>query len=194
MASANQTMGETPREMEDALPDWGWKSLMALGVLMLAGGIVAFFNPFAASLTVELVAGFAFGVAGAMQLWMAFMAQAPTTGERWLIGGLGVLLLLLAVSLLANPLAGLLTLTIMVAVLFAMMGVLRIFMAFQQRPREGWGWMTASGVMSLLLAVLIGLGLPNAALGILGLFLGIDLTFSGVATIMVAWQVRKHQV
>lgn len=193
MASADETMGKAPGEMEDMLPDWGWKGLMALGGLMVLGGVVAFLNPFVASLTVEIVAGFGFGLAGAMQIWLAVTAQAPTTGERWMIGGLGALLVLLAVSLLANPLAGLVTLTIMVAILFAMMGTLRLVMAWRERPREGWGWMMASGVMSIALAILIALGLPGVALGILGLFLGLDLTFSGIATIMVAWHVRKRQ-
>lgn len=193
MATSEHHMADTPRELHEQLPDWNWKWLMALGALMVLGGVVAFLNPFIASLTVELVAGFAFGIVGAMQLWLAVTARGQAMGERWLTGALGVLLLLLAVSLLANPLAGLVTLTIMVAVLFAMMGAMRMVMAWRVRPREGWGWMMASGVLSVALAALIVLALPDVALGILGLFLGLDLTFSGIATIMVSWHIRKRQ-
>lgn len=193
MASTEHNMMEASHDFERHLPDWDWKWLMALGVLMLVGGFVAFLNPFIASLTVEIVAGFAFGVAGTMQIWMAATANGQGAGERWMTGGLGVLLVLLAVSLLINPLAGLVTLTIMVAVLFAMMGAMRIVMAWRERPREGWGWMMASGVMSVALAILIVLALPGVALGILGLFLGLDLTFSGISTMMVAWHARKRQ-
>jgi uncharacterized membrane protein HdeD (DUF308 family) len=193
MTTSEYNMADTPRELYEQLPDWNWKWLMALGALMVLGGVVAFLNPFIASLTVELVAGFAFGLVGAMQLWLAVTARAQAMGDRWLTGALGVLLLLLAVSLLVNPLAGLVTLTIMVAVLFAMMGVMRMVMAWRVRPREGWGWMMASGVLSVALAVLIVLALPDVALGILGLFLGLDLTFSGIATIMVSWHIRQRQ-
>jgi uncharacterized membrane protein HdeD (DUF308 family) len=44
-----------------------------------------------------------------------------------------------------------------------------------------------AGVLSLVLAALIVLGLPGAALGILGLFLGIDLTMAGAASLVLAW-------
>ncbi|WP_135506064.1 HdeD family acid-resistance protein [Roseovarius aestuariivivens] len=183
---------DTARPLEELYPDWGWKGLAALGALMLIGGLLAFLNPFAASLTVELVAGFAFGVAGIAQIWLAVTAKTPGKGERWLTGALGVLLVLLAVSLLINPLAGLVTLTLMVAVLFAMMGALRVVVAWQARPRDGWGWLMAAGVLSLALSLLIVLGLPGAALGLLGLLLALDLTFSGVATLLVAWRIRNR--
>ena len=81
-----------------------------------------------------------------------------------------------AVSLVLNPLAGLVTLTFLVAVFFTVIGALRVALAWHLRPVEGWGWIMTSGVLSLILAALIVLGLPEAALGLLGLFLGIDLT------------------
>jgi uncharacterized membrane protein HdeD (DUF308 family) len=105
---------------------------------------------------------------------------------------LGVVLILLAVSLLINPLAGLVTLTILVAILFALMGMMRVGMAWRARPRKGSGWMMASGIMSLVLALLIVLGLPSIAGSILGLFLALDLTFSGIATMVFAWEIRKN--
>lgn len=177
----------------DQYPDWGWKGLAALGAVMVIGGFIAFLNPFAASLTVEVLAGVAFLVAGLMQLWLVFTDSAQAASDRWLAGGLGAVWVLLAVGLLASPLAGLVTLTILVALLFAVMGGLRVAMALRVRPRDGWGWLMASGVMSLLLAALIVIGLPGAALGILGIFLGIDLTFAGAMTLAMAWQVRKHE-
>jgi len=177
---------------ERLAPDWGWKGLAVLGAIMLLGGFTAFLNPFAASLTVEIVAGAAFLLAGAMQLWLAVTDRTQASGDRWLAGALGVALVLLAVSLIVNPLAGLLTLTVLVALLFAVMGALRVAIGWRLRPREGWGWILASGVMSLALAAVIVVALPGAALGLLGLFLGIDLTVAGVVTLSLAVR-RKAQ-
>ncbi|RBI77444.1 HdeD family acid-resistance protein [Roseovarius sp. TE539] len=188
-------MTSTTHEIEDEqqLFGPGWKGLALLGLLMVVGGFVAFLNPFAASLTVEFVAGAAFLIVGALQLWLAFTGRAGTSGDRWLSGALGLALVVLAISLIANPLAGLVTLTILVAMLFALMGGLRIALALNERPREGWGWLLASGAVSLALAVLIVLGLPAAAAGILGILLGIDLTMSGAATLGLAWNAWRHR-
>lgn len=172
--------------LDAVTPDWGWKGLAALAAVMIAGGLMALFNPFAASLTVEVVAGIAFLAAGLTQLWVAASETGKQTGRRVLSGALGVLLVLLAVSLAANPLAGLVTLTLTVAVLFAAMGGLRVVIALRERPVAGWGWILASGLVSMALAVLIVLGLPEAALGILGLFLGVDLLASGAMTLALA--------
>jgi len=48
-----------------------------------------------------------------------------------------------------------------------------------------------SGVLSLLLAALIVLGLPEVALGLLGIFLGIDLTAAGTVSLALAWQKKN---
>ncbi len=192
MQSAEHETTESDLKLEDNLPDWGWKSLMILGAVMVLGGVLAFFNPFAASLTVEFIAGFSFCTVGLIQIWLAATSEKQAMAERGLTGALGVVLILLAASLLINPLAGLVTLTILVAILFALMGMMRVGMAWRARPRKGSGWMMASGIMSLVLALLIVLGLPSIAGSILGLFLALDLTFSGIATMVFAWEIRKN--
>ncbi|MEQ9257607.1 MAG: DUF308 domain-containing protein [Roseovarius sp.] len=179
-------------EIDAVTPDWGWKGLGLLAAVLIAGGVLALFNPFAASLTVEVVAGIAFMAAGITQLWIAVAESRKPAGIRMLSGVLGLLLVALAVSLAANPLAGLVTLTLTVAVLFAAMGVMRVVIALSERPNPAWGWILASGVISLVLAGLIVLGLPEAALGLLGLFLGIDLLFSGAMTLVLAAQAWRN--
>src|SRR6056297_3219122 len=179
-------------DLETLTPDMGWKGLAVLGVVMLIGGFLAFLNPFAASLAAEAVAGAAFLAAGAVQLWLAVTDKSKTTGDRWLSGALGLALVLFAVTLVLNPLVGLVTLTALVAVLFTVLGALRVGLAWHLRPAQGWGWIMVSGVMSLVLAALIVLGLPGAALGILGLFLGVDLTMAGAASLVLAWAKKTN--
>jgi len=169
--------------------DWRW--MLALGIVMLLGGVLAFLNPFIASLTVEAIAGATFLVAGAVQAWMAFSDDGQDRNARLLNGMLGAALIVLAVLLLANPLAGLVTLTLAVATLFLAFGILRSVIAFRLRPHAAWGWMLASGLMSAALALLIFLTLPEAALGLLGLFLGVDLVMSGAMSLGIALGARK---
>lgn len=168
-------------------PDLDWKRLAGLGLVMLIGGLLAFLNPFAASLAAAAVAGAAFLVSGGLQIWHAATDATKATGERWMTGVLGAVFVLFAVSLILNPLAGLITLTFLVAIFFTVIGAIRIALAWNMRPATGWGWIMTSGALSLLLAALIVLGLPEAALGLLGLFLGVDLTAAGVASLALAW-------
>ncbi|WP_428513173.1 HdeD family acid-resistance protein [Roseovarius sp.] len=183
MASSD-TFGTSHRTAD---PTPGRTGLTVLALLMILGGMLAFFNPFAASLTVTAVAGIAFLLIGLTQLWLAFSANTDALGGRFLGSLIGVSFVLFALALLLNPVAGLITLTLAVAVLFAFLGVLRLIYAFRMRPRSGWGWIAGAGVMSVALAALIVLGLPEAAAGVLGLFLAVDLTVSGIATMALAW-------
>lgn len=187
------TTAENDTGLQIEYPDWGWKGMAALGLLMVIGGVVAFLNPFAASLTVEVVAGAGFLVAGLVQLWLAVTDSAKETRDRWLSGGLGALLVALSISLVLNPLAGLVTLTIVVAAFFAMMGGLRVAIALRERPEGSWGWILAAGLMSLALAIVIVLGLPASAAGILGILLAVDLTMSGAMTLALARHLYKKE-
>jgi uncharacterized membrane protein HdeD (DUF308 family) len=190
MSPTHQT--NMTEELDRLTPDMSWKGLALLGVVMLTGGVLAFLNPFAASLAAEALAGAAFLIAGAMQLGLAIRDRGASTGDRWLSGALGVVLILFAVSLMLDPLAGLVTLTALVALFFTMMGALRVALAWHMRPARGWGWLMAGGALSLVLAALIVLSLPGGALGLLGLFLGIDLAVGGAVTLALAWQRRAQ--
>ncbi|MCM2563117.1 DUF308 domain-containing protein [Lutimaribacter sp. EGI FJ00015] len=180
---------------DETLPDWpemiDWRWMMALAVMLILGGVLAFLNPFLASLTVEAIAGATFLAAGAWQLWVVMTGRDG--GNRLLGGALGLALVVLAVALLANPLAGLVSLTFAVGVLFALMGALRMLIAWDVRPRGGWGWMMASGVVSVALAVLIFVSLPQSALALLGLFLAVDLVTSGLVALAMALRARRRQ-
>ncbi|MFC4731858.1 HdeD family acid-resistance protein [Salipiger abyssi] len=168
-------------------PDWRW--MLVLGAVLIVGGVLAFLNPFAASLTVVALAGGVFILGGVLQLWIAFQYAGPTAA-RLVAGLLGLLVLAFGVALIANPLAGIISLTLLIAGFFLAMGVLRIWLGFHLRDRTGWGWLVAAGAVSVLLGLLIVLAMPEAAAGLLGLFLGVDLLSSGVGMTVLALRMR----
>ncbi len=53
-----------------------------------------------------------------------------------------------------------------------------------------WGWMLVSGIVDLILAGIIIAGLPGTALWALGLLVGINLIFGGVAMVGMALAAR----
>ncbi|MBM9593503.1 HdeD family acid-resistance protein [Roseitranquillus sediminis] len=166
-----------------------WLLTLLMGLVLILGGFMALANPFAATLTVTVVASAAFVVAGAMQLWLAF--RGGETGARAVAAALGVLLILFAVSLVAQPFAGILSLTILVAAFFLAAGLVRIWLASRRRESSGWGWLLASGLVSAALGLIIFFALPEGSLVLLGIFLGVELLASGAAAVALALAARS---
>src|SRR5690606_26044025 len=103
----------------------------------------------------------------------------------------GVLMLLVGISLIFNPLAGMVSLTLLVALLFLVVGVVKVMYAFSLRPVGGWGWVLASGLLSLVLGVMILANFPWSAVSVLGILLGVELVSNGVLFLFVALGLRK---
>ena len=168
-----------------------WVLLLIVGLIMLFGGIVALINPFGATLAVEIFTGWIFVVTGIVQFFAAF--GAATSGQK-LWGALGGLVaFLVGIALLANPLAGILALTLLVASLFLISGLAKVAFAFTSQAREaGFFWPTLiSGAISLVLAGMIFSGYPQSAAAILGLLLGVELISNGIFAVVASFAARN---
>ena len=166
---------------------WGW--LVLVGIISLIGGVLALANPFAATITVVQITGAFFLVMGILQIIHAFRMRG-WGGFLWSLV-LGILTLFIGVALFRNPFGGAVSLTIVVAALLLLMGILKCLFAFQMRPLGGWGWGVLSGAVSILLALAIFAYFPVSALTVLGFFLGVELVSSGIWLIMIGMAARK---
>lgn len=166
---------------------WVWLALLA--VISLVGGVLALFNPFAATLAATLMAGWAFAILGIIQLVQAFQVRG-WGGFVWSLL-FGVLTLVVGISLIFNPLAGMVSLTLLIAVLFLIMGAIKLMYGFSLRPVSGWGWVLASGILSLALGIMILADFPYSATAVLGILLGIELLSNGVLFLLVALGLRR---
>ena len=155
-----------------------------LGVLLCIMGALMIVFPVAGSIVTKVVIGWAVLVTGAIMLWQAFHAR------RWDAavgtGAVALLHLALGVYLAFFPLTGLVGLTLLLAVLFAIQGVIEVRMAVTHRDARGWVWMGLSGAASLGLALLLALGLPGTAMWALGLLMGVNFLTSGIGFVALA--------
>jgi len=166
---------------------WVWIALLA--VVSLVGGVLALANPFAATLAATLMAGWTFAVLGVIQIVQAFRLRG-WGGFVWSLL-FGVLTLVVGISLIFNPLSGMVSLTLLVAVLFLVMGVTKVMYGVSLRPISGWGWVLVSGLVSLVLGVMILADFPYSATAVLGILLGIELLSNGVLFLLLALGLRK---
>jgi uncharacterized membrane protein HdeD (DUF308 family) len=91
--------------------------------------------------------------------------------------------------LLQSPERGAMVITLLLAVYFVIAGIFRIVMALAlQFPN--WGWTLINGIITLALGVIVWGGWPVSGLWVLGLFIGINLIFTGWARVMLAMALR----
>lgn len=173
---------------EDKLrTSWVW--MAAFAVISLVGGVLALLNPFAATLAATLMAGWAFAFLGALQVVQSFQVQG-WGGFLWALL-FGILSVAVGISLVFNPLAGMVSLTLLVAVLFLAVGVVKVMYSFSLRPVAGWGWVLFSGIVSIVLGIMIFADFPWSATNVLGILLGVELVSNGVLFLFVALGLRK---
>lgn len=160
----------------------GW--FIFLGIVLILAGTAAIIAPMWAGLALEILIGWILVFAGVSQLIHCFGSKSWGAFFLRFLGGL--LYLAAGVMLLLYPMRGMLTLTLLLAILLVVQGIFRIFTSFQIRQYSNWGWMLVGGLISLVLGLLIYFQWPSSGLWILGLFLGIDLLFAGWTMVMLA--------
>jgi uncharacterized membrane protein HdeD (DUF308 family) len=168
-----------------------WVLYLVEGVVLLVLGAIAVVIPPLATLAVTILFGWLFLISGVMGLVTTFwMRQAPGFWWSLLSGMIGIVV---GVLLLASPLSGAFSLTIVLAAFFIVEGVASIMFALDhKRELTGrWGWMLASGVVDLALSAMILTGLPSTAAWAIGLLVGINMVFGGSALIAMALHARK---
>jgi uncharacterized membrane protein HdeD (DUF308 family) len=168
-----------------------WKAFLFEGILLVVLGLAAMIVPPLASLAVAIFLGWMFLISGVVGLALTFWArQMP--GFWWSLIS-AALAVLAGIVLLARPVQGVLTLTIVISAYFLAEGVTTIMYALEHRRElsERWSWLLFAGIVDILIAAMIVTGLPGSAEWAIGLLVGINLLFGGASMIGMALAARK---
>ena len=76
------------------------------------------------------------------------------------------------------------------AIYFMVIGIMRTVTAIAMRF-PGWGWVLLSGLITFILGIMIKSQWPVTGLWVIGLFIGIDLIFSGWSYVMLSMAAKK---
>jgi uncharacterized membrane protein HdeD (DUF308 family) len=177
----------SPGLMPAIIPEHrGWFTF--LGIVLIVAGVVAIAFPFISTIAAKVALGWLFLIGGVAQVIHAFSTQKWSEFLFDLL--IGALYVVVGAWLAFLPLTGIITLTILLAAMFVVEGVLEIGMGFRIRPRAGWVWLVISGIVAIAAGVLIVSGLPGTATWAIGLLVGINMIFSGVSYISLASAVK----
>jgi uncharacterized membrane protein HdeD (DUF308 family) len=168
-----------------------WRLFLGEGIVLLIMGLAAILIPPIATLAVEILLGWVLLLSGIIGLVTTLrMRQAP--GFWWSLFS-ALTGLVAGAVLLAWPLSGTVSLTLILTVFLALEGIASIMLALNHRHgfAARWAMLLLSGVVDLILAGIIFSGLPGTAAWAIGLLVGINLVFGGSALISMALHARS---
>lgn len=165
----------------------GW--FIALGILLIVLGIIAIAFPVMMTITAKIFLGWMFLIGGVLQIIHAFSTR-DWKGFLWNVL-IGLLYVVVGGWLAFFPLTGILPLTIMIAILFVVEGVMKTMMGFNLGANEGRLWVIISGIAAIILGILLFADLPGSALWAIGLLVGINFLFSGISFLTIATGATK---
>ena len=163
-----------------------WKLFLIEGIILVVLGLLAVAVPMVAGLAVTILFGWLLLISGIVGLITTFaLRHAPGFWWSLLSAVLGILV---GGWLLIQPALGLVSLTYLLIAFFIVEGIATIMFALEHRRALSgrWGWILASGIVDLFLAVVILAGLPGTIAWALGLVVGINMVFGGTSMIGMA--------
>jgi uncharacterized membrane protein HdeD (DUF308 family) len=154
-----------------------WKLFLAEGILFILLGLCAIVIPQLFTVAVVVFLGWLLLFGGIVHVGRALMVSDMPGFGWWLF--IGILQVIVGYLFITRPVAGALTLTMLLTIFFALEGIAKISLAFMMRPLVNWGLVLLSGITAFVFALIVWVSWSESAHWLLGLFLGINMVFMG---------------
>jgi uncharacterized membrane protein HdeD (DUF308 family) len=164
-----------------------WWCFLLLGLALIVLGSFCIIDPFFPTIASVFFLGFFLIAAGITQIVSAFWAGKWSGMLIHML--IGVLYVVVGYMMVDAPVVNMVLITKFIAIFLIVSGAFRIISALVVRFQD-WGWALLNGGVTLLLGIIINRQLPEAALWVIGLFIGIEMIFNGWAWMMLALGLR----
>lgn len=184
-------MSLTARYMDQHLSAYSKNAGMFFiwGLILMAIGVFAVTATTFTTIVSVMVLGFLLLFAGCVLFLDSFTFWRGKDHGFVLSLLASILYIAAGVLLISNPVEGSISLTFLLGVIYTFLGLARMFFYGMVKLPQ-WGWSFANGVITLLIGILILMSWPGSSLFIIGLFVGIDLFFCGLAYTMASVALR----
>jgi len=169
----------------DLVQYWGW--FLALGVGLLALGVAAVARAVTATVASMLFFGWLLVLAGAIEVVQAVAVGHWAGFFQHLFAA--ILFLVAGFIMVFRPVISAEVLTLFMALFFLIGGLFQLIGSIWI-GLPGWGWSAADGVITVILGLMVLAQWPASGLWVIGLLLGIDLIFYGLAWVAIALGLR----
>ena len=162
---------------------------LVCSILMIVAGLLAIAVPQVAGIAVAGLVAWLLMFSGVLHLLLAWRT-GTAGGVIWEIL-LGVVYGGIGLYLLAHPIAGLASLTLVLAFYLLLEGGLEVGAWLHLRSSTGSVWLLFDGVVTLILAAMIWATWPSSTAWVIGTLLGISMLFSGISRLMLSLSLRR---
>jgi len=164
-------------------------ALIGLGILFIVLGMIGIAGQVMFSFVSVNVLGIFLFAGGVLQGIHAFQSSG------WKSVGIQIIFAILyiaaALYVWAFPIPALEVITLWLAAIFFVTGVLRLISAFQHRHFNEWIWLVLSSAISILMGVLIMNNFPASSLWLPGLLIAIELLLQGWSLLFLGFAARS---
>jgi uncharacterized membrane protein HdeD (DUF308 family) len=162
---------------------------IASSILMVLVGVLAIALPLAAGIGVSIFISWLIFLTGFAHLVYAFAARgAGGFLWRWLVG---IVYVAGGLYLAFHSQIGLVSLTLVLAIILSVEGVMQVLAYFSLRSLPGSGWVLSDGIITLLLGLMIGLSWPSGSAWAIGTLVGVNFLVSGFTRLIHASALNK---
>jgi uncharacterized membrane protein HdeD (DUF308 family) len=170
-----------------SLPGSG--TLMMVGVVLVLFGALLLVSPVAFIGAVVKLVALVLVATGLAQIIQGFRSgktthTAVSTVLGLIVAGVGVLVWL-------NPETGSAFLTTLLMIFFLAQGIYQFSSAIRYRGIKGWVWLLLNGLVSLVFVYLLWKQWPLSGAWAIGVLVGLNLLFTGLALIILSGGARK---
>ncbi len=188
MTNGRALQAMVPAELlGDLIHNWGW--LFAQGILLVVLGTIGLGMTFWLTLATVFIFGIFLVIGGVVQLFQAFKCRGWQSILWHVI--IGILYVLAGVIIFGNPLMASTMLTLLLGGVLIGIGIVRLVMALQHRVLKNWIWPLIGGVAAIILGFMILAQWPISGFWVIGLFVAIEMIFSGWSYIIIALGARQ---
>ncbi|SEW03073.1 HdeD family acid-resistance protein [Natrinema salifodinae] len=166
----------------------GWRMLALAGAAVGVLGLLAIALPVATGLSISIALGILLVVGGIVHGVHAFAARG-WRGSAWQLA-LAIVSVVAGLAVLAAPVVALVTLTLALVAYLIVDGVAELWTAMRLAGTPGRTSIAVSGVASIVLAALLWAGFPADAIWAIGLLVGVNLLVTGLSMVAVAIAAR----
>lgn len=159
------------------------------GVLLVIFGMLAIVEPYIAALALATFIAWLLVLVGVVHAVLAFHAHSGKRIAWKLLVALAYIFI--GGYLLVQPALGVASLTLLLAFLFFVEGVLDVMLWWKSRTLNGAFWILVDGVITLVLGAMIYVHWPSSSVWAVGTLVGISMIISGVTRIMLSMTVGK---
>jgi len=185
MATTSSMPGSGPLRVVKKITGW----YVVAAVLFIVLGLFAIIEPAVAGLAVALLVGWLLIFGGASHLIGAFKGGGAKQVIFQLL--IGIIYLISGFYCLTHPLLAVGTLTLLLASVILVEGVLEIISYFRLKGEDASGWMLLNGIITLLLGGMIWFHWPSSSIWAIGILLGVNLLMTGMARLTFGLAARK---